>query len=93
MAARRDLLGRLTDLSEEAIGRLAEVPGGDRVFKAVNSMRDQVVELQKRVRGLEDLDRRLAALEKKVEKLSKSTAAAASKTPPARRAAPKKPSS
>jgi hypothetical protein len=69
---RQDLLGRLADLSEEAIQRLADVPGADRILTAVNGLRDRVDELQKRVRGLEELERRLAALEKKVDRLAKS---------------------
>jgi hypothetical protein len=32
-------------------------------------MRDRVDDLQKRVRGLEDLDKRVAALERRVDKL------------------------
>lgn len=70
-AKRTDLLGRLVDAGEEAIQRLSDVPGGERVVGAVNAMRDRVDELQRRVRGLEDLDRRLAALERKVDKLSR----------------------
>ena len=72
---RNDLLGRLADLSEDAIQRLSDAPGADRVLGAMNSMRDRVDELQKRVRGLEDLEKRLAALERKVDKLSKGSAA------------------
>jgi hypothetical protein len=68
---RNDLLGRLADLSEDAIQRLSEAPGADRVLGAMNSMRDRVDELQKRVRGLEDLEKRVAALERKVDKLNK----------------------
>jgi uncharacterized membrane protein YccC len=68
-----DLLGRLADLSEEAIQRLGDAPGADRALGALNAMRDRVDELQKRVRGLEDLERRLAALERKVDKLSAGT--------------------
>jgi uncharacterized membrane protein YccC len=76
MAGRRrnDLLGRLADLSEEAMQRLSDAPGADRVLGALNTLRDRVDELQKRVRGLEDLDRRLTALERKVDKLSKGAA-------------------
>jgi phage shock protein A len=70
--ARSDLLGRLADLSEEAMQRLSDAPGAERVMGAMNSMRDRVDELQKRVRGLEDLEKRLAALERKVDKLGKS---------------------
>lgn len=74
----KDLLGRLADLSEEAIQRLSDAPGGDRLLQTLGSLRDRLDELQRRVRGLEDLERRLAALEKKVDRLSKSGAASAS---------------
>jgi hypothetical protein len=85
---RQDLLGRLADLSEEAIQRLAEAPGADRVFHALNGLRDRVDELQKRVRGLEDLEKRLAALERKVERLSKGSGSGSTRS--ATRAASKK---
>jgi uncharacterized protein involved in exopolysaccharide biosynthesis len=82
-ARRNDLLGRLADLSEEAIQRLSDAPGADRVLGAVNALRERTDELQKRVRGLEQLEQRLAALERKVDKLAKSgtsTPATASQT-------------
>lgn len=72
MARRTDLLGRLADLSEDAMQRLSDAPGADRVLSALNATRDRVDELQRRVRGLEELEKRLAALERKVDKLSKS---------------------
>ena len=74
-ARRQDLLGRLADLSEEAIQRLGEAPGADRMLGTLNTMRDRVDELQKRVRGIEALEKRLAALERKVDRLQKSGAA------------------
>lgn len=77
---RNDLLGRLADLSEEAIQRLSEAPGADKALGAMNAMRDRVDELQKRVRGLEDLEQRLAALERKVDRLGKGTAPSSSGT-------------
>jgi predicted RecB family endonuclease len=70
-ARRNDLLSRLADLSEEAIQRLTDAPGADRLLGALNAMRDRTDELQKRVRGLEELEKRLAALERKVDKLAK----------------------
>jgi len=66
--ARTDLLGRLADLSEDAIQRLSDAPGAERVIGALNTMRDRLDELQKRVRGLEELEQRLTALERKVDK-------------------------
>lgn len=81
---RNDLLGRLADLSEEAIQRLSDVPGADRVLTAINSLRERTDELQKRVRGLEGLEARIVELEKKVDKLQKgsssTTRSAAKKT-------------
>jgi hypothetical protein len=73
---RNDLLGRLADLSEEAIQRLSDAPGADRVLGAMNTLRDRTDELQKRVRGLEELEKRLTALERKVDKLGKGTTTA-----------------
>lgn len=71
---RQDLLGRLADLSEEAVQRLADAPGADRAFQALKALGDKVDELQRRTRGFEELEQRLAALEKKVSALSKSPA-------------------
>jgi len=68
---RTDLLGKLAELSEEAMHRLQEAPGGDRVVGTITSLRDRVDELQRRVRGLDELESRLTALEKKVDKLAK----------------------
>jgi hypothetical protein len=72
--ARTDLLGRLADLSEDAIQRLSDTPGAERIIGALKPMRDRLDELQKRVRGLEELEQRLTALERKVDKLGKSSA-------------------
>jgi hypothetical protein len=77
-ARRTDLLGRLADLGEEAIQRLQDTPGGDRAVSAVTTLRDRLDELQKRVRGLEELEKRLAAVERKVDKLTKATTTAKS---------------
>jgi hypothetical protein len=76
-ARRQDLLGRLADLSEEAIQRLSDAPGADRLIGTLNSFRERLDELQRRVRGPEELERRLAALEKKVDRLSKGGAGSA----------------
>jgi prophage DNA circulation protein len=73
-----NLLGRIADLSEEAIQRLSDAPGADKVLGAVNTLRNTVDDLQKRVRGLEQLEKRLGALERKVDKLSKGGAASSS---------------
>ena len=80
-ARRTDLLGRLADLSEDAIQRLSDAPGADRALGALNTLRDRMDELQKRVRGLENLEKRLTALERKVDKLSKGGSASTGSRP------------
>jgi hypothetical protein len=77
---RTDLLGRLADMSEEAIQRLSDAPGADRVLGAMNALRDRTDELQKRVRGLESLEKRLAAVERKVDRLAKGGASSSGTT-------------
>jgi uncharacterized protein involved in exopolysaccharide biosynthesis len=80
MAERRqDLLGRLADLSEEAVQRLAEAPGADRALQALKGLADRVDDLQRRTRGFEELERRLSALEKRVDALGKPSRPAASR--------------
>jgi hypothetical protein len=69
----RNLVERLADVGEEAIQRLGTAPGADKLLGALNGMRDRVDDLQKRVRGLEDLDKRLAALERRIDKLEGKT--------------------
>ncbi|MEN3341891.1 MAG: hypothetical protein V7644_1295 [Actinomycetota bacterium] len=73
---RNDLVGRLADLSEDALQRLSEMPGAERAVGALNALRERTDELQKRVRGLEALEQRLTALERKVDKLGKGRTAA-----------------
>ena len=67
----KDLLTMLADRGEEAIQRLADAPGAERVLGAAQALRDRLDEMQKRVRGIDALERRVAELEKRVEALSK----------------------
>jgi hypothetical protein len=78
MARQKDLLSRLADAGEEAIQRLADVPGADRFTGALGTMRDRMDEMQKRLRGLEGLDQRLTALERRLDKLEGKSATARS---------------
>jgi hypothetical protein len=64
--ARKDLLTRLADAGEEAISKLGDTPGADRFMGTIGTMRDRMDELQKRVRGIDELERRVAALEAKL---------------------------
>jgi hypothetical protein len=68
---KQDLMGRLADLSEGAIQRLSEAPGADRALQALKGLGDRVDELQRRTRGFEELEKRLTALEKRVDSMGK----------------------
>jgi phage shock protein A len=85
--AGQDLLGRLADLSEDALSRLSDAPGADKALAALKTMRERLDDLQKRVRGLEELEGRLTALERKVDKLSKGLGAGGASTPSSARKA------
>jgi hypothetical protein len=71
---------RLADVGEEAIQRIGSTPGADRLVGALGSMRELVDDLQKRVRGLEGLDKRLAALERRLDKIEGKGTTTARKT-------------
>jgi hypothetical protein len=80
----KDLVTRLADAGEEALQRIAELPGGQRALGAYNDLRNRVDDLSKKVRGIDALEARVAKLEKELAAVKKSKA-------PARRQAPRKP--
>ncbi len=76
----RDLMTRLADAGEEALQRIAELPGGQRALTAVNDLRARVDELTKKVRGIEALEARVSKLEKELAALKKAKTPARSTT-------------
>jgi len=76
----KDLLARLADAGEEALSRLASSPGMERVTGAVTNLKDQVDALASKVRGMDALEKRIEDLERKVERLSKSSGSSSRKT-------------
>ena len=81
--AQKDILSRVTDLGAEALHKLADVPGGSRLVEMANDSKARLDEMQKKLRGLDALEQRVAALEKQM-------AATAKKPTPARKPAPAK---
>lgn len=81
----KDLMTRLADAGEEALQRIAELPGGQRALTAANDLRTGVDDLAKKMRGIDALEARVARLEKEVAALKKAK-------PPARRSTTRKPS-
>jgi hypothetical protein len=82
----KDFVTRLADAGEEALQRLSELPGGQKALTAFNDLRTRVDDLSKKVRGIDELEVRVAKLEKELAALKKAKA-------PARRQAPRKPAS
>jgi vacuolar-type H+-ATPase subunit I/STV1 len=81
----KDFVTRLADAGEEALQRLADLPGGQRALTAMNDLRARVDDLSKKVRGIDALEERVVKLEKEVAALKKAKAPA--------RQAPDKPAS
>jgi len=65
------ILNRLADAGEDAIQKFGDMPGVQRFLTTINTLPDRVDEMQKKLRGLEELERRLARLEKRVDDLAK----------------------
>ena len=79
-----------------AIQRLSEAPGADRVLQALKGLGERVDELQRQTRGFADFEKRLTALEKRVDSIAKPKPARKRKTasaarPPKSDATPKQP--
>jgi uncharacterized membrane protein YccC len=91
----KDLLTRFSDLGSEALQRLQDVPGGARVVELANESKTRLDEMQKKLRGLDELEKRVAKLEKQLAAQSKPKTAAkrpaARKPAAAKNPAPKKP--
>ena len=67
----RDAIARLAERGQQTVARLAELPGGTRALNAFNDLRNRVDELGKKVRGIDELELRVAALEDEVAALKK----------------------
>jgi uncharacterized protein YoxC len=78
--SQKDLLTRLSDVGEEALSRVAGSPATTRVLDTVGGMKERLDDVQKKVRGLDALEKRVAKLEKRVEELSKPTRGTTSAT-------------
>ena len=61
-----DILDRVTQLGQDAISRLGDVPGGSRVVEMMNESKARLDDMQKKLRGLDELEKRVAKLEMQV---------------------------
>ncbi len=87
----KDILARFQDLGAEALHKLQDVPGGSRLVEVANETKSRLDEMQKKLRGLDELEKRVTKLEKQLAGESKKSAAPRKKTSSARKPAAKKP--
>lgn len=78
----KDFISKLADAGEDVLQKASEIPGADRLVSAAAGTKKQLDELTKKVRGLDALEKRVAALERKV---AAGTKPAAKKKAPAKR--------
>lgn len=81
-----DIVSKLADRGEEALQKIAGSPAAQKLLDALNGVKVRLDDLQRRVSGVEALEKRVAELEKSVKALSK-------EQKPVRRAPARKPSS
>jgi hypothetical protein len=82
----RTFVNRLADAGEEAIQRLGTAPGGERLLGAVNTLRDRMDDMQKQLRAITSIEKRLAAIERRLDKLE----GKGTKAPARRKTTPRK---
>jgi hypothetical protein len=87
----KDVVTRLSDKGEETLQRLAELPGGKSMLKAMGDARDRLDDMTKKLRSIDPLERRVAALEKRLAALEGPKTAAKKATTRARTTTARKP--
>ncbi|MGL6278623.1 MAG: hypothetical protein ACRC50_03610 [Gaiella sp.] len=77
----KDALGELATRGQETLHRLVELPGGTTALKAFNDLKLRVDDLAKKARGVDELEARVAKLEKEVAALRRAQKPTAQKAP------------
>ena len=93
---KQDILSKLADRGEGALSRVASSQTTALVVGSVTGLRERVDDVQKKVRGLDELEKRVAKLEKQLAELQKAkpkTTRTRSASSPARKSPAKKTSS
>ncbi len=62
----KDVIARLADAGEDVVKRLGEMPGGQRLIDAAQGLRERLDEVQRRLRSLDPLEKRVTELEKRL---------------------------
>ena len=81
----RDLMTRLSDAGEDAISKLTSSQSAARLVESVGGLRERIEDVQKKLRGVDELEKQLADLKPKRSTSSRSRSSAST-----RRATPRK---
>lgn len=65
----KDLLSRLADRGEQVVGRISDLPGAKNLLDRTTQLAKSVDEMQKRLRSLGPLEKRVASIERRLDKL------------------------
>jgi len=65
----QDLLSRLADRGEQVVGRITDLPGAKQLVDRISALAKTVDDVQKKLRGLDRLEKRVGQLEKRIDKL------------------------
>jgi polyhydroxyalkanoate synthesis regulator phasin len=74
-----EIVSKLADRGEEALQKIASTPAAQKLLDALTGLRGRLDELQRRVSGVEALEKRVADLEKQVKAHNKAHQPAAKK--------------
>lgn len=78
----KDLLSRLADRGEQVVGRITDLPGAKQLVDRTTTLAKRVDEMQKRLRSLGPLEKRVTRIERRLDQLEGKGAA---RKPPATR--------
>ena len=65
----KDFMARLADRGEQVVGRITDLPGAKTLVDSVTSLTKRLDETQRRLRSLDPLEKRVTALEKRLDKV------------------------
>jgi hypothetical protein len=65
----KDVIGRLADKGEEALQKLADLPGGKSLVKAMGDIRTRLDDTTTKLRKLDPLERRVSSIERRLKAL------------------------
>jgi DNA anti-recombination protein RmuC len=65
----KDLLSRLADRGEQVVGRITELPGAKNLMDRTTQLAKRLDDVQKQLRSLGPLQKRVATIERRLDKL------------------------